>query len=499
VSIGNMIIKNRAALTSHGNVEGRKTVLDVLEAGFAAADPYENAKKLIRVEDGKLIVGHKDFPVERSRERYAKWEPLVFDLSKVGNIYVVGGGKAAQRQAKAIEDVLGDLITEGQVNAKKGEPHWCRRIHVTFAGHPIPDEDSVEGSKRILEIEKKARKGDIVFFSESGGASALMCLPGPGLTLEDLQEVNRILYFEHGASMPDANAVRWMLVDLRGRHERHVGDATFIGIHTAEAPPESPALRPRSPRNATETQDGYRNAIAVLKRYRVWDKVPQSVRTYLEKADPRYDRIRPGELEGKPIYHFRVMGPEYMLSAAKKKAEEIGINAAIIASSLNDMECRPIGEMLAYMAREVEVHGRPFRPPCALILGGELLVTVGEATGKGGRNQEFVLSAAHVIAGSENIVMASADSDGTDGPTNMAGGIVDGYTVERAVEAGIDIYEELKNHNSGGALEKLGDSIFTGAQGTNVRDLRIAYCADRMPEEKLLRFINSGRTSLQWG
>jgi len=493
-----MIIKNRDVLTSHGNIEGRKTVLDILEAGFTAADPYENVKKLIRIQDGKLIVGGKGFP---TGGHLIQDEPLVFDLSKVRNIYVAGGGKAAQRQAKAIEDVMGDLITEGQVNAKKGEPLWCKRIHVTFAGHPIPDNDSVEGSRRMMEIYRKARKGDIVFFSESGGGTALMTLPGPGLTLEDLQEVNRLLYFERGASMGDANAVRWNLVDMRGRHERYVVGATFIGIHTAETPPESSALQPRIENHPSfrTYRDGYKTAIDILKKYQVWDQVPQSVRRYLERADPRYGRVRPGELDGRPIYHFRVMGPEYMLEAARKRAGELGVDAAIIASSLNNIETRPIGEMIANVAREAEVSGRPLKPPCAFIFGGELLVTVGKATGKGGRNQEFVLSAAPTIAGSENIVIASADSDGTDGPTDMAGGIVDGYTAGRAKEAGVDINAELLNHNSCGALEKLGDNILTGAQGTNVRDLRIVYVKDRMPEEELLGHINSWRTNLQWG
>src|SRR5512136_92037 len=130
-----MIVKNGERLTSQCNVDGRKTVLDILEAGFEAADPYENVRKLIRIQGGKLIVGGKDFPTGGRMQD----EPLVFDLSKIGNIYVAGGGKASQRQAKAIEDVLGDLITEGQINAKKGEPLWCRRVHVTFASHPIPD------------------------------------------------------------------------------------------------------------------------------------------------------------------------------------------------------------------------------------------------------------------------------------------------------------------------------------------------------------------------
>jgi glycerate 2-kinase len=377
--------------------------------------------------------------------------------------------------AKAIEDVLGSLITEGHINAKKGEPRWCKRIKVTFAGHPIPDEDSVEGSQRILEIEKKAKKGDIVFLSESGGGSALMALPGPGITLEDLQEVTRTLYFERGSSMPEINTVRWQLMILRGRHGRHVGDATLIGIHTAEEP-QGPRVRLwRRPRG----MDAYQFAIAVLKRYRVWDEVPQSVRTYLLKADPRYDRIRPGELDGKPQYHFRVMGPEYMLDAAARKAENLGITPHILVVSLNDVETLDAAEVVAYLAREIEFYGRSFKPPCVLLCGGELLVTVGKATGVGGRNQEFVLSTAPLLEWSECIVVASIDSDGTDGPSDAAGGMVDGFTMARLQRAGIDVFEELHNHNSFHALKILGDNFITGAQGTNVRDLRVVYIPDR--------------------
>lgn len=153
----------------------------------------------------------------------------------------------------------------------------------------------------------------------------------------------------------------------------------------------------------------------------------------------------------------------------------MGSNAAIIVSSLSDVEARPAAETLAYMAQEIETYGRPFKTPCVLLCGGELVVTVGEETGVGGRNQEFALSAAPRIDGSKNVVIASMDSDGTDGPTNMAGGIVDGYSMERAKEAGVDIFEELRRHNSTMALNKLGDTIYTGVQGTNVQDLRIVY------------------------
>lgn len=473
-----MRIKNLERLTSHGNVGGRKAVLEIFEAGLEAADPYENVKKLIRIENGKLIVGHKAF------SRPLGQEPLVFDLSQVGNIYVVGGGKAAQRQAEAIEDVLGDLITDGHLNAKKGDEIRLKRIGVTLADHPIPDANSVEGARRILEIERKAKKGDIVFHSESGGGSALLTLPAPGITLQDLQEVNRLLYFTCGATMWDTNAVRNQLVLLRGRHARYVGDATLIQISTDERPPGLRVSVIGKDSTQRSGVDSYQYAIDVLKTYHCWEKVSQSVRTYLTKADLRYGPLRPEERRGKRRHYFRVMGPEYMLEAAKNKAEEMGLNTAIIVSSLSDVEAQPTAETFAYIAQEIETYGRPFKPPCVLLCGGELVVTVGEETGVGGRNQEFALSAVPRIAGSKNIVIASMDSDGTDGPTDMAGGIVDGYSMERAKEAGVDIFEELRRHNSTMALNKLGGTICTGIQGTNVQDLRITYVGKKGSHSK---------------
>jgi glycerate 2-kinase len=361
---------------------------------------------------------------------------------------------------------------EGHICAKKGEPVELKRIGVTLAGHPIPDEDSVKGANIIFEIEKKAKKGDIVFLSESGGGTALMTLPGPGLTLEDIQEITRMLYFECGASIMDTNVVRSQLVILRGRHTRNVGDATLIRFNTAPTPP---GLRERSYVRRYRGRRGYQGAIDVLKKYRLWSRISQSVRTYLEKADPRYGSIMPGELKEKPQYHYRVIGPEDMLEAAKKKAKDLGINAVIIASSPDDIEAKAFGKTLANIALEIEVYSRPFNPPCALIAGGELLVKTGETSGIGGRNLEFALSAAPMIDGSDSIVIASADSDGTDGPTDVAGGIVDGYTMKRAEEGGVDVLEELNRHNSFSALKKLGDTVLTGARGTNVQDLRVIY------------------------
>ncbi len=473
------ILKNRGELLSHGNAEGRRVVLDILEAGLRAGDPYPEVLRLIRVEGNRLIVGNEDQrnrPLPPLHSGYRPGAqvppgPFEFDLNAVNNIYVVGGGKAAQRMAEAIEHILGDRITDGQVNAKKGDSVRLKRINVTLAGHPIPDADSVAGSQRIYEIEKRAKKGDIVFLTESGGGSALMALPAPGITLEDLQEINRVLYFQCGATMPDTNAVRNLCSIIRQRHSRHCGEATMIHVQTDETPPD---LRVHTSRPYGRG-NSYQNAIDVLHRYGCYERMPKSVIAFLERAEPEWDFLRPEEWYDQPRYYFRIMGPEFMLAGAKKRARELGLDAEILVSSLSDIEARPAGETLAYLAQEIEAYDRPFKAPCVLLCGGELLVTVGKEQGFGGRNQEFVLSTAQRIAGSKRIVIASADSDGSDGPTRHAGGIVDGQTMERIRAAGIDLEAEMRHHNTNAVLQQLDDAIDTGILPTNVRDLRVIY------------------------
>ena len=465
------IIRNIADLLAHGNVEGRRVVLDILEAGLRASDPYESVRKLVRIEGGKLIVGHEGTGDGRSAPR------LVFELAEVGRIFVVGGGKAAQRQAEALEDTLGDLISDGHVNAKKGDSVRLRRIGVTLAGHPLPDEDSVEGARRIVEVERKARKGDIVFNSESGGGSALMTLPAPGVTLQDLRDVNRLLYFERGASMWDTNAVRNMLVLLRSREVRYAGEATFIQLSTDERPPRLRVEAGRRQHMQLVSHDAYEYAIGVLKEYDCWDRVSDAVRRFLLAADPAYGPLTPEERSR--MHFYRVIGPESMLGAAERRARELGLHATIVASSLSDVEANAAGNMLAYMAQECEVHDRPIAAPGVLICGGELLVTVGAGKGSGGRNQEFALSMAPRVAGSARIVAASVDSDGTDGPTVRAGGIVDGLTLGRLDQLGVDYFARIAEHDSGGILEALGDTLDTGVRGTNVQDLRVVYVAGK--------------------
>jgi glycerate-2-kinase len=217
----------------------------------------------------------------------------------------------------------------------------------------------------------------------------------------------------------------------------------------------------------------------VLKKYQCWDRVPQSVRDFLLKADPAYLFPTAEDKKQCSCIEFRVMGSEYLIEAGRKTAESLGLSTSILATTLNDIEAKPIGEFLANIAQEIEAFGRPFTPPCVLLVGGEAVVPIGKTTGRGGRNQELVLSAAPIIDGSANIVIGSIDSDGSDGPTDIAGGIVDGRTMTRLHKAGVDLDAELKNHNSGFVLETLKDTIYTGSTSTNMRDIRVIYVGGR--------------------
>jgi glycerate 2-kinase len=472
----NMLLRNYDQLVSHGNVAGRKVVLDILERGLLAGDPYDAVRALVRIEKGKLIVGnaeHLPGPISGGSMPHPRpfpAEPLAFDLDQVDHIYIIGAGKAAQRQAQALEDILGDRLAEGHVIAKKGDDIYLKRCGVTLAGHPLPDEDSTIGAHKLIAVARKARKGDIVFHSESGGGTALMTLPAPGLTLEDVQEVNRVLYFGHGAPIVVANAVRTLLTVLRLKEIRYVGEATYIRLSTDERPPRLKVMLTKRQRG-----DDFAYAIDLLHQYDCWDEIPESVRGFLMRADPVYAPLRPEEWWDRPHFALRVIGPETMLDAAQARARELGLNAAILASSLSGLEASTIGDAAANVAQEIEAHNRPIQAPCVLLCGGELVVSTGKSDGVGGRNQEFVLAAAPRIEGSERIVIASADSDGSDGPTPAAGAIVDGYTTQRAEQAGYDIYDELKGHNAHPVLAALGDTIDTGVLKTNVQDLRIIY------------------------
>jgi glycerate-2-kinase len=439
---------------------------------------------MIRKKGGKLIIGHKDFEPRGPNSGYT-----IFNLSEIGDIFVLGAGKGVQRLAKAIEDVLGSRLTGGHVISKKGDPKILEKIEVTEGAHPVPDEDCIEGSKKILEIAKKAKKNDLVFTVVANGVSSLLTLPAPGISLEDIKKVTYLLQIVRGAPTTDLNPVRNHLSAVKGgKLSRYIHPATMIHIIAWDH--EAPAITKKNWIPSLPECTTFADAVQILKRWELWEEVPQSVRKHLETADPRYETLKKEEFERMSSHTFWVQPSKTgMIATAKKKAQELGIKPIILTEGLQ-AEASEAAKVVAAIANSVELTGQPFKPPCVLITGGEMVVAVGKETGIGGRNQEFVLSAALKISGSENITIASADSDGTDGPGAqliegkrgfcLGGGIVDGYTVERAKEKAINIENELTKHNSSPILRKLNDGIII-SRGISMNDLTITAIMGCVP------------------
>ncbi|MEM1991606.1 MAG: glycerate kinase [Nitrososphaerota archaeon] len=445
------LVKNKHALLSHGNVEGRKIVLDIIEYTLKSVDAYDLVRGVVFVEGQTLSINR-----------------LKYDLSRIRNIYVVGAGKGSVRIAEALEDILGNRISAGIIIEKRGQGRKLSMIKVVEGGHPIPDGAGLEAAKEVVEIAKRAQDGDLIIACITGGCSALMPLPAEGISLDDKRIVTDLL-LKCGATIDEINAVRNHISAIKGgRLAMYAHPAEIVNLVLVDEVAGLP-WGPMVPDPTT-----FVDAVRVLKKYRLWEKVPDSVRRHLEMglSDQRMETPKPEDFERLKVHNVVLASIEIACEAAKKRAEELGLNSMIL-STMMEGESREVGIVLASIAKEVEKKCRPIKPPCALIAGGETTVTITDHCGEGGPSQELALSSSLKIHKSKKIVIASIDTDGTDGPTDVAGGIVDGYTLDRAKEKGIDVYENLMKHASSRVLKGLEDVIITGPTGTNVADLNV--------------------------
>ncbi len=482
-----MRIQNTEELISHGNIKGREAMVQILETGLQASDPYYNTKKLIRIDNGKLIIGRKEFEPEGT----PKSGNEVYDFSEIDRIYVFGAGKGIQRVGKGIEDVLGDKITGGHVIDKKGNPIILERIGVTLGSHPAPDNDNPKGCQKIMDLTKDLTEKDLVFTCVANGVSSCLTMPVPGITIEEIREMTYLMQIEHGAPTGDLNPIRNHLDMMKGgRISRYIHPAKMI--HIIAIPPGNydRLLNRNLWLHTLADFTTFELAVNNLKKWDAWDEVPASIRRHLEEADAKHETVKREEFEKMTFRIFGVMPSETgMVPTAMKKAEELGYKPIYLAERLHRIESAPAAMYFANIARAVDLKGHPFKPPCALFTTGEFVVTVGKATGIGGRNQEFALTASQIISGNENIVIASVDTDGTDGPGTQFhkgvegiptynGGIVDGYTLKEAEEAGVNITAELKNHNSTFALWKLNSGVLA-TPNISLNDLTVALIMDQ--------------------
>ena len=449
------IIKNYHELLAHGQRKMREAALEIIQAGIKGANPGVGTCETVKLSGHNLLVGKKEY-----------------DLRHTNHIYVVGAGKGAFPIAESLEKILGSYIHKGIVAVKKGDKRRLGRIEVIEAGHPIPDEDSVIAARKILETAKAAGKGDLVFAAITGGSSALAALPPEGIKLEEMQELTDLL-LKSGAPIRDINAVR--------KHLSQLGGGLLVShIQPAEAITLTLDTRAKGlpwPDMCLPDPSTFQDAIDVLNYYDLWNVVSPSMKQYLlaGKEKPGLETVK--SFEGMKASLIGVASPSRACEAAAKQAQELGYNPAILSTHI-DGEAAVVGICLAGITREIIEKKRPFSPPCALISGGEMTVSVAESSGVGGPNQEFVLSFADQLGATDKVCCASVDTDGSDGPTDIAGGIVDGETLTRAKKSNINMASFLKNHNSSAALKMLEDTIITGHTGTNIVDLRVILIDD---------------------
>lgn len=446
-------IKNRDQLLSHGNTPARRMALEIIEHALVAVDPYRAARRLISLSGDLLTVG-----------------TLCFDLKQHRRIFLVGAGKATFPIAKAMEDLLGDRITDGVVICKYGQQGKLNRARLFLAAHPIPDKAGLTAARQAMALARQTQPGDIVFGCITGGSSALMTMPVEGVNLNEKRAVNQLL-LTCGANIIEINSVRKHLSRIKGGRLSgaiHTG-ALLINLTVSDVigDPLDYITGPTVPDTST-----IEDARAVLSKYDLWSRVPPPVAELFRNAGPEQETPKPFDTTNRKQHNFIIIPAHTICEAAAEKCTELGMETMILSTMLEG-ESREVGRAFASIAGEIARYGRPLKPPCAVIGGGETTVKIDGRAGLGGPNQEFVLGAALEISGIGNALVAAIDSDGTDGPTQSAGGIADQETTARARSEGVDLFAFLRHHDAGTALDKLGDCIVTGATGTNVNDLKL--------------------------
>ena len=452
-------IRNKEALIENGQSKldrkARRLALEALEAALEAANPKAIIKSKVMLKAAMLRVGqHK------------------FDLDKFRHIFVVGGGKASGEMSEALEAILGKRISSGIVNVPyHSGPYKTRKISLQEASHPIPDEAGMKGVKEMLDLVSQAEKNDLVICLISGGGSSLMPLPRGKITLKDKQQVTDAL-LKSGATINEVNTVRKHISEFKGGWlAKKAYPATIINLILSDVigdPLDFIASGPTVPDSTT-----FSDAVEILKRYDLWTNMPQSVRKVLfegqEGSIPETPKRK--DKAFKKVYNIVVGNNRSAALAACSKLQKAGLQS-LLATSLLEGEARHVGTILASIAKEVVASGNPLLRPCGIVAGGETTVTV-VGDGKGGRNQEIALSTALKISGMDGVVVASLSTDGIDGPTDAAGALVDGKTLMRSKELGLDAKSFLASNDSYNFFSKLGDLIFTGLTGTNVNDISV--------------------------
>jgi hydroxypyruvate reductase len=434
----------------------RQVARAVLDAALSAVAPAAAVRRHFRREGQRLTA-----------------DGASYDLSSTGRVLVVGAGKASGPMAQAVETVIGDQITAGLVVVKDGHGVPTERIRLAEASHPLPDARGVAATTDMLALVSGLSPDDLVILLLSGGGSALLERPAPGLTLADLQQTTDLL-LRAGVTIGELNCVRKHLSAVKGGGlASAAAPASVLALVLSDvvgSPLDVIASGPAVPDPTT-----FADAAAILTRASLWNQLPDAVVTRLREgaAGTLPETPKPGDPAFGRVRHVVVGSNAHAATAAVERASALGLNALLL-STFVEGEAREVGRVLAALARELAAWGRPLRRPACLVLGGETTVTV-RGDGSGGRNQETALAAVSAIGGLSEIALLTAATDGGDGPTDAAGAWVDGTTLDRATRLGLDPADFLARNDAYHFFAPLGDLLVTGPTLTNVNDLMFVY------------------------
>ncbi len=428
----------------------------ICAAALSAADPAQAIRRLVRREGTSLRVGQR-----------------VYDLQRHPRVVAVGAGKASAQMAWVLERVLGDRLDAGLVVVKYGHAAPTDKIEIMEAGHPVPDRAGERAASKLLTLVGSLTSNDLLIVLLSGGASSLLPAPVPGLSLADKQTAAQLL-LASGATIHEINAVRKHLSAIKGGRLAAATQARVISLILSDVIGDDLAAIGSGPTAPDPTT--YDEACAILRRYDIWNAMPAPVRRHLSAgaAGRVAETPKPGSPVFRRVQNLIIGNNRAAVEAAARAAKATGITPAVLTTTLTG-EAREAAKLFGSIAREIVSGDRPFRRPCCLIAGGELTVTV-RGGGRGGRSQEFALASALEIAGLPNVWLAGFATDGTDGPTEVAGAVADGRTVLRAARAGLDAARALRDNDAYPFFQKLNAHIVTGPTGTNVNDLYVLVC-----------------------
>ncbi len=437
----------------------RDAISTILQSALAAVEPGQAVKRHVRVEGDLLRVGDATHELASSRQ-----------------VLVVGGGKAAEPMAQALFDLLGGRIHGGVVIVKHGELEPSLNtgpIEIVEAAHPVPDQCGVDAATRILELAEGMGKDDLVLVAIAGGASALLTLPTPGLSLQDLRETTDLL-LRSGATIKELNAVRKHLSHIKGGQlARSLFPARAVSLILSDVVGDAPDVIGSGPTAPDPTT--YLDAWRVIEHADLEERIPEAVRQHLQRGVAGEIAETPGPADEvfSSVQNCIVGSNRQAAEAAVDAARGCGFHALLLTTTLEG-EARDVGQQAAALARDLALNNRPLPRPACLVLGGETTVTV-RGTGKGGRNQELALSAAIAIEDLPGVAVATLATDGGDGPTDAAGAFVTCETISHARELGLDPRLYLEDNNSYRFFDTLGDLLRTGPTLTNVADLLFVF------------------------